>query len=449
MLQAESLTSPQPPLKDVVMAKRIGLAILAHVMRQSSSPIDESVSYERLSGSIMDILSDLQAKGEWLLGRKFILHIATAAQLDKEVALIFVSRVLGSDYGLSQLRWEWVFQAILALGAMARVAPTQEIRSIALEKGLLRLVKYKEEEIGPTSRGAQVRCAAVIALGEAYLDIRGSGNPSSVLVIEVLAERIKLEESDIVRDYLGIAESYNLNSARTSPTKGGARLLPPSLKKMMSETGTKMRRTSFIFKYISMELAEKHIDALNRHRYLEKYVKQSKKNQRNSLNMKAEIDKDMETLRGMLHTPHSQRRKGKNGTTTATSGTRSIKSLNLEFMKKDVFVQPRQNPIPLESLDYHSNYLYYSSLESIDSPPTNIPHEGDLGKRVEPLKVSLMSIHRYNAPSQTRPSTLPSRPTSVHKPARGTVNRRKLVDVNLQRVKEDLSRNRGLPRIAK
>lgn len=424
-MQTKNLTDPQPPLKDVVMAKRIGLTVLSHIMRMSPTS-----DYDKLGNSMVDILVDLKAKREWLLGRKFLLYIATAANQNVEAAVMFV-RILGKS---EFLHWEWTFQGILALGTLVRTGLIPDIRSIALEKGLLRLVKYKEEQIDEQSAAVKIRSAAVIALIEAHQDYRGTS--FGAIMIDAIAERLSCEESEIVRDYLCI----NLSS--TTSINGGAGRSKPSLNQVIGDSGTRMRRISNLYKYTSRALAERHIENQSRHQYMERYVSQQKRNQKSTLSL---VERDIESLEAMLKPTNTKSSRGmlrKNDKKPSGGKTQNVKKNPLDISSPKTFVlqsAKRQQPIPQQTLDYHNNYLI-SSNDSIDVKTKQ-------GSVTEPLKISLLKNHNYHYPSQATQNSTGSRPSSVHKPARGTINRRKLVAAKLKKVSEDFVRRDQLPKI--
>ncbi|KAI8928069.1 hypothetical protein BC831DRAFT_450288 [Entophlyctis helioformis] len=288
--------------KEEVMAFPVGVSLLSQIVRMM--PPDDLMSmYEPFHG----IMADLNEKSQWHLGRKFLRILASAAMINQEACLMFVKLVRGLD----SFNWQWQFLGILCLGAIACASQSSSIRRLALEDGLLYFIDLGNDDVqsnvqpadpatkatpprppvAPTAATAmtiledyegvhpgappptaahagddddvkpappteshawKMRAAAIVSLTEVYQQYRSQ--PHGLLAREVMSNQRTTHESHPI-----VCDLLNNPSAIAPQDKN-------------------LRRTSFLFKYCCVSLAELYADSQSDYMYLRKYVRTAEKN---------------------------------------------------------------------------------------------------------------------------------------------------------------------------
>ncbi|KAJ3254333.1 hypothetical protein HK104_007226, partial [Borealophlyctis nickersoniae] len=277
------LMSPKPE-SDTLMSSPVALSFLSQVLRMAP-PRD----MQGLVEPFCSVLEDLKEKREWHLGRKFIQLLATSATLNPDACRMFLTllhHLLARNLG-----WQWPYLGILCLGVVVLTSEGSAVRKIAMEGGLVSLVGYTggggggsggEREGMSEDDAWKIRAAAATVLSEVYQHLKSE--PIGLLAHEAMAGRREVEThpfvSGVISKGLGLfsmppqqQQQDGENSSLAAPGTAAADSSQRNPAASLWSRHRKLRRVSYLPKYICMAMAETYAESQSRYMFLRKYLR--------------------------------------------------------------------------------------------------------------------------------------------------------------------------------
>ena len=266
---------------------------------------------------------------------------------------------------ISQLNWELIYQGINCLGIICSSGDTSDIKRMALEKGLIPLASVTLV----SEFSWKVRVCALSCLIECYPIYRETSNHGAV-IIDTITHQLSNEKDHRVIDNV----SFNLQKNESRNNFSG-----------------KIRTLMYIFKHASLELAEFQIESTNTFKQLKNTVDSNQKHERKAKRIIQERSKIQ-----------MQRKEAED---RELEKFHELEELREKITQKEQEEACKYERRVVDGLDYHNNYKMNDE---------------------KPLKLSVLKGD--NSGKYKNYSDSKERPTSVQRPKRGTLNRRKLFD---------------------
>ncbi|KAJ2999296.1 hypothetical protein HDV02_003229 [Globomyces sp. JEL0801] len=325
------------------VALDVGVSILTKVMRMAPSE-----EFKDIQGQLLHIMEGLRNSQEWLLGKKLIKLMGTAAALDMIACIEFVHLTKM----LSHLHWQWHYTSILCLGTVTCSSSSVSIRKYVLENGLIPALNYgdadtnesepldADDENDSNDNSWMVRAAAVVALIEVYQQYRIG--TYGLIAREVMIDRASKETHPTVK--------MLLNTPRAK-----------------SPHSTFVKRISFLFKYTSIAFAEVYAEIQSDYQYMRKFIQTAEKDERRQKHQKSRKKKAPKQVPNTQNTQFIQsqtiEKRNKKGSKKSMYAT-----LPLKHTPEPEYLSTRNREptgdfknilnVPFSTEPYHHNYQH-------------------------------------------------------------------------------------------